>query len=56
MAVDIQKQLDRAKRYLEKNKLGDAVEAYQAVLDAVPNHLEALQALGDLHARLVPKK
>jgi diguanylate cyclase (GGDEF)-like protein len=52
MAVDIQKQLDRAKRYLEKNKLGDAVEAYQAVLDAVPNHLEALQALGDLHARL----
>jgi diguanylate cyclase (GGDEF)-like protein len=52
MAVDIQKQLDRAKRYLEKNKLGDAVEAYQSVLDAVPNHLEALQALGDLHARL----
>jgi len=52
MAVDIQKQLDRAKRYLEKNKLGDAVEAYQSVLDAVPNHLEALLALGDLHARL----
>ncbi|MGB6545634.1 MAG: tetratricopeptide repeat protein [Candidatus Acidiferrales bacterium] len=52
MAVDIQKQLERAKRYLEKNKLGDAVEAYQSVLDAVPNHLEALQALGDLHARL----
>ncbi len=52
MAVDIQKQLERAKRYLEKNKLGDAVEAYQVVLDAVPNHLEALQALGDLHARL----
>ena len=52
MAVDIQKQLDRAKRYLEKNKLGDAVEAYQSVLDAVPNHLEALQALGDLHVRL----
>jgi diguanylate cyclase (GGDEF)-like protein len=52
MAVDIQKQLDRAKRYLEKNKLGDAVEAYQSVLDAAPNHLEALLALGDLHARL----
>jgi diguanylate cyclase (GGDEF)-like protein len=52
MAVDIQKQLERAKRYLEKNKLGDAVEAYQSVLDAVPNHLEALQALGDLHSRL----
>jgi diguanylate cyclase (GGDEF)-like protein len=52
MAVDVPKQLERAKRYLEKNKLADAVEAYEAVLEAVPGHLESLQALGDLHARL----
>ena len=52
MAVDVPKQLERAKRYLEKNKLADAVEAYQSVLEAVPNHLESLQALGDLHSRL----
>jgi len=52
MAVDVAKHLDRAKRYLEKNKLQDAVEAYQAVLEASPNHQEAMQALGDLHTRL----
>src|SRR5713101_6731318 len=52
MAVDVAKQLDRAKRYLEKNKLQDAVEAYQAVLEAWPAQQEAMQALGDLHARL----
>ncbi|HYB60774.1 MAG TPA: diguanylate cyclase [Methylomirabilota bacterium] len=52
MAVDVPKQLERAKRYLEKNKLADAVEAYQAVLEAIPNHLESLQALGDLYSRL----
>jgi len=52
MAVDVSKQLERAKRYLEKNKLDSAIEAYQAVLDASPSHLESLQALGDLYARL----
>ncbi|MFY9585536.1 MAG: tetratricopeptide repeat protein [Candidatus Acidiferrales bacterium] len=52
MAVDVAKQLDRAKRYLEKNKLQDAVEAYQAVLEAWPAQQEAMQALGDLHTRL----
>src|SRR5713101_1000590 len=52
MTVDVAKQLDRAKRYLEKNKLQDAVEAYQAVLEAWPAQQEAMQALGDLHARL----
>ena len=52
MAVDVAKHLDRAKRYLEKNKLQDAIEAYQTVLEASPNHREAMQALGDLHVRL----
>jgi diguanylate cyclase (GGDEF)-like protein len=48
MSVDIVKQLDRAKRFVEKNRLDDAIEAYQSVLTAVPNHLESIQALGDL--------
>ncbi len=51
MTVDIVKQLDRAKRYIEKNKLDDAIEAYQSVLDEVPTHLESIQALADLYAR-----
>ena len=52
MAVDVSKHLERAKRFLEKNRLEDAIEAFRAVLDAVPNHQEAIQSLGDLHVRL----
>lgn len=52
MAVDVSKHLDRAKRYLEKNKVQDAIEAYLAVLEDAPTHQEATQALGDLYARL----
>ena len=52
MAADVTKHLDRAKRFLEKNRIGDAIEAYLAVLDEAPNHQEATQALGDLYARL----
>jgi diguanylate cyclase (GGDEF)-like protein len=51
MSVDIIKQLDRAKRYIEKNQFEDAIEAYQAVLSAAPNHMESIQALGDLYTR-----
>src|ERR1700686_3061778 len=49
MSVDIVKQLDRAKRFVEKNRLDDAIEAYQSVLSTFPNHLESIQSLGDLH-------
>src|SRR6202140_1813514 len=49
MSVDIVKQLDRAKRYVEKNRLDDAIETYQSVLTAFPNHLESIQSLGDLY-------
>jgi GGDEF domain-containing protein/thioredoxin-like negative regulator of GroEL len=49
MSVDIVKQLDRAKRYVEKNRLDDAIEAYQSVLSAFPNHIETIQSLGDLY-------
>jgi len=52
MAADVSKQLERAKKYLEKNRFEDAIEAYLAVLDAAPQHLEASQALGDLYARI----
>src|SRR5215472_12432003 len=52
MAADVSKLLERAKKYLEKNRFEDAIEAYLAVLDAAPQHLEASQALGDLYARI----
>src|SRR6267378_446621 len=52
MAADISKHLDRAKRFLEKNRVEDAIEAYLAVLDEMPQHQEATQALGDLYARM----
>jgi diguanylate cyclase (GGDEF)-like protein len=52
MASDISKHLDRAKRFLEKNRVADAIEAYLSVIDEAPQHAEATQALGDLYARL----
>jgi diguanylate cyclase (GGDEF)-like protein len=48
MSVDIVKQLDRAKRLVEKRNIDEAVEAYQTVLADFPNHLESMQSLGDL--------
>jgi len=52
MAADVSKHLDRAKRFLEKNRVAGAIEAYLAVLDEAPQHQEATQALGDLYARM----
>ncbi|HXW63348.1 MAG TPA: diguanylate cyclase [Candidatus Acidoferrales bacterium] len=52
MASDINKHLDRARRSLEKNKLREAVSEYQAVVNEVPGHQEALQALADIYTRL----
>src|SRR5207237_10429517 len=52
MAADVSKHLDLAKRFLEKNRVEDAIEAYLAVLDESPQHQEATQALGDLYARM----
>jgi diguanylate cyclase (GGDEF)-like protein len=49
--ADVSKHLDRAKKFLEKNRVEDAIEAYLSVLEEVPSHLEATQALGDLYAR-----
>jgi diguanylate cyclase (GGDEF)-like protein len=52
MAADVSKHLDRAKRFLEKNRVEDAIEAYLAVLDESPQHQDATQALGDLYTRV----
>ena len=52
MSVDVSKDLDRARRSIEKNKLDDAAEAYESVLSEMPGNSEALQALGDLYTRL----
>ena len=52
MAQDINKQLDRARRSLEKNKLREAVSEYQAILEESPSNQEALQALADIYTRL----
>src|SRR3984893_1364897 len=51
MAADVNKHLDRAKRFLEKNRVADAISAYLVVLEGAPQHQEATQALGDLYAR-----
>ncbi|HYA98527.1 MAG TPA: diguanylate cyclase [Methylomirabilota bacterium] len=52
MAADVIKNLDRAKKLLERNRIEDAIEAYLGVLNDAPNHQEATQALGDLYARI----
>lgn len=51
MAVDVSKHLERAKRYLEKNRVEDAIGEYQAAIAESPGHTESLQALGDLFSR-----
>jgi len=46
MAVDVSKQLERAKKFLEKNRVEDAIEAYLACLTGLagtwrrPRHWE----------------
>jgi len=52
MAPDINKHLERGRRSLEKNKLREAVAEYQSVLEEMPSHQEAVQALADIHTRL----
>ena len=39
-------------RSIEKNKLRDAVAAFEAVLEEAPTHPEAVQGLADAHTRL----
>jgi diguanylate cyclase (GGDEF)-like protein len=52
MAADVNKNLERAKKFLEKNRFEDAIEAYLAVIQESPQNIEAAQMLGDLYTRL----
>jgi diguanylate cyclase (GGDEF)-like protein len=52
MPADISKQLEKAKRHLERNKLSEAAEAYQSVLNDMPGNQECLQGLGDIYTRV----
>ena len=52
MPVDVTKQLDKAKKYLERNKIVEAAEAYQSAVNDSPSNQEALQGLGDIYTRL----
>jgi len=52
MAGDVTKNLERAKKFLEKNRFEDAIEAYLAALAEAPQNVEAAQMLGDLYTRL----
>jgi diguanylate cyclase (GGDEF)-like protein len=49
MSVDIDKQLEKAQRFVEKSRIEEAIDAYQEILSSVPNHLESMQSLGDLY-------
>jgi diguanylate cyclase (GGDEF)-like protein len=52
MAVDVSKNLERAKKFLEKNRFEDAIEAYLSVLADAPQNVEAAQTLGDLYTKM----
>jgi len=52
MAADVIKNLERAKKFLEKNRFEDAIEAYLSVLAESPQNVEATQMLGDLYTKM----
>ena len=52
MPPDITKHLERAKKFLEKNRFEDAIEAYLTVLSEAPQNVEATQMLGDLYTKM----
>src|SRR3974377_395267 len=52
MPPDISKNLERAKKLLEKNRFEDAIEAYLTVLAEAPQNVEATQMLGDLYTKM----
>ncbi|HWQ03263.1 MAG TPA: tetratricopeptide repeat protein, partial [Candidatus Nitrosotenuis sp.] len=52
MSIDATKHLERGRKYLEKNKLQDAITEYKTVLEAYPSNQESIQALADIYARM----
>jgi len=51
MATDVTKHLERAQKYLERNKIQNAIDEYLAVHQAMPANQEVMQSLGDLYYR-----
>ena len=43
MAADVNKHLDRAKRFLEKNRIDDAIASYLAILQKYPSTRKRLK-------------
>ena len=52
MGVDVLKNIERAKKYMERNKLREAAAEYEAILAEFPTNQESIQALGDLYTRM----
>src|SRR5579864_8111886 len=52
MSADISKNLERARKYMERNKLQDSIAEYQSALEISPGHPEAIQMLADLCTRV----
>lgn len=52
MSPDVSKTLERARKFMEKNKLQDAIAEYESVLKTSPSHQESLQMLSDLCTRV----
>ena len=51
MSQDITKHLDRARKYLERNKLQEAIAEYHSAIEISPGQPEAVQMLADLYVR-----
>lgn len=49
--ADLEKHLEKAEKYLSKNKLGDAIEEYEAAYKLAPHNIELLRIIADLYAR-----
>jgi len=47
MSVDIIKQLEKAKRFVEKGRIDRGHRSLSTVLTAVPNHQESMQSIGE---------
>jgi len=52
MAVDVLKNIERAKKYMAANKLREAAAEYEAILAEFPTNQESIQSLGDLLTRM----
>lgn len=49
--ADLQKHLEKAEKYVSKNKLEPAIQEYKAALELAPHNHELLRTIADLYAR-----